>query len=85
MDFQLILIILAIIILFLGLFDIGGFGKIFEGNTRQTPYGPVLSRCAIHGGRRFYGLGGKCDEFLTWPDIFIMAMYIILIYLLIYR
>ena len=77
--------ILAIIFVFLALFNIGGFGKTFEGNTRETRYGPVFSRCAINGGRRFYGLGGKCDGPLTWPDIFIIGIHIIFIYGLIYR
>lgn len=77
--------ILAIIVVFLALFNIGGFGKIFEGNIRETPHGPVFSRCKLHGGRRFYGLGGKCDEPLTWPDVFIIGFHIILIYGLIYR
>ena len=77
--------IIAIIIVFLALFNIGQFGKIFEGNTRQTRYGPILSNCAINGGRRLYGLGGKCDEPLTWSDIFIIGIHILLIYGLIYR
>ncbi len=69
----------------MALFDIGGLGSMFEGKTRQTPHGPVLSKCAIYGGRRFYGLGGKCGERLTWPDIFIIGIYIVLIYVVLYR
>ena len=68
----------------MALFDIGGLGSMFEGKTRETPYGPVVSSCGLYG-RRFYGLGGKCDEPLTWTDIFIGGIHILLIYKLIYR
>lgn len=52
--------------------------------TRQTPHGPVISKCHIYG-RRFYGFGGKCGEPLSWPDILILGGIGVFIYYLLNR
>ena len=85
MEFTRILYGVIFIIVLLALFDIGQFGAIFEDITRVTGKRErALSRCALYGGR-FYGLGGKCDEPLSWPEVIVLGLFIIGIYKVIYR
>jgi hypothetical protein len=52
--------------------------------TRETPHGPVFFRCHLYGAR-FYGLGGKCDEPLSWRDIAILGCFAGFIYYVLNR
>ena len=74
---------LFMFLLFLAYFDFTSM--ILPTNiTRQTPHGPVFSKCKLYGGR-FYGFGGGCDEPLSWPDILILGCLSVFIYKVIYK
>lgn len=75
---------LCFLILFLVLVGIIGKKTIPSNITRQTPHGPVISKCKLYGGR-FYGFGGGCDESLSWPDIVILGCIGGFLYYILFR
>jgi len=84
MEIRPILYALCFLIIFMFLIDNIGTKYIPSNMTRQTPHGPVFSKCALYGGR-FYGFGGKCGEPLSWADVLIGGCLFIFIYRVLYK